>query len=208
MPRAMNTQAIEKATGKSWDEWLKVFEGMKARDLPHKEIVLKIIDVGGVTPWWAQMITVAYEQHIRRRIPGQRSSGKFQVTASRTVDGTLDAALKGWLRVTAGRREFLKVPIARPATISPKGKYIYWRCGLANGSRLDMSIYERAPGKTVIALGHENLASLKEIDRWRTFWKSQLAEVTVGVTPKEKKPKKPSPRKTRSVNEARPVRSR
>jgi hypothetical protein len=204
----MNTKAIEKATGKSWEEWLNFFENMPARGLSHKEIAKKAFEQGGVSPWWAQMITVAYEQHIGRRRPGQRFDGKYQVTSSKSVNGTLDQTLHSWLRLVGGRREFSGVPIARAPTASRSGKYRYWHCGLSDGSRLNMSIYQKEPGKAVIGLGHENLKSFKQIAPWRAYWKAQLAMVSPPSKESAPGPKKHSARPSRVAQKARPRRRR
>lgn len=42
--------------------------------------------------WWAQSIAVAYEQEIGRRVVGQTSTGDFQVSASKTLSLTPEAA--------------------------------------------------------------------------------------------------------------------
>jgi hypothetical protein len=176
MTRAANTEGIEKATGKPWSEWLAYLDGIKASELTHAEIAQKVHEHGS-PGWWAQTITVAYEQHIGRRTPGQTSNGKFQVGASKTIDSTMDEALERWVAVVKDYKKFDGVAVAREPLTSKKDKFRYWHCGLADGSRVSMSIYEKEPGKSVIGLGHENLESQADIERWRGFWKSLLAKV-------------------------------
>jgi len=95
MAKGVNIATIEKNTGKTWDEWLEFLEGIDAKNLTHKEIAQRIHDAG--TPgWWTQAVTVAYEQHIGRRAPGQDNDGTFTITASKTLDGTMDEALATW----------------------------------------------------------------------------------------------------------------
>jgi hypothetical protein len=136
----MNLEAIEKATGKRWVDWLKLLERLHARELFHAEIVQKVSEHEGVTNWWSQTIAVAYEQQIGRRQPGQTSDGKYHVAVSRTVDGTLDEALRKWLTVIAGRQRFSGVSIKSAPTISRSGKFRYWRCGLDDGSRVSVGV--------------------------------------------------------------------
>jgi hypothetical protein len=74
MTKPENTNAIEKATDKSWTQWVKELDAMGARELSHKDLALKLYNqLDGQLEnhgWWAQGITVAYEQHIGKRIPG------------------------------------------------------------------------------------------------------------------------------------------
>jgi hypothetical protein len=178
MTKPIDVNAVENATGKTWTEWLKFLDKLSAASLSHKEIAQAVRDKGGVTNWWAQTITVAYEQHIERRRPGQTSDGKYQVAISKTVDGTLDEALHKWLDVVAGRKDFAKVPIARTPATSRSPKFRYWRCGLGDGSRVNVGISQKDSRKVVIAIGHENLASFRQIERWRVYWKDLLATVS------------------------------
>jgi hypothetical protein len=176
MTKAIDIKAIEKGTGKSWDKWLAFLGSINASELPHKEIAQKVYD-HGAGDWWAQSVTVAYEQHIGRRVPGQTSNGKFQVSVSKTVDGTKEEALEKWLAVVKGQNEFNGVTVAREPASSAGGTFRYWHCGLSDSSRVSVSIYEKAPGKSVVGLGHENLASADDVEPWRAHWKSLLGKI-------------------------------
>jgi hypothetical protein len=176
MTRPANTEGLEKATGKNWDEWLNYLESINASELSHAEIAQKVYEHGS-PGWWSQTITVAYEQYIGRREPGQTSNGKFQVGASKTVNGSMDEALEKWVAVVDGQKEFDGVAIAREPATSKSDKFRYWHCNLTDGSRISLSIYEKEPGKAMIGLGHENLSTKEDIERWREFWKSLLAKV-------------------------------
>ena len=173
----MNTAAIEKATGKSWADWLAFLETINAKDLPHKEIAQRVHEDGGVSGWWSQGITVAYEQHIGRRQPGQDCNGEFTVSVSKTLAGTMNKALKQWLALVADRHEFSDIPISRPGEVSRTDKWRYWRCGLADGSRVNANIYQKEPGKVSIGLEHDKLESSEQVEHWRAFWKELLASL-------------------------------
>ncbi len=174
MAQPISSEAIQKATGKSWDEWLKFFDQIGARELPHKDIAQKVYDTG--TPgWWSQMVTVAYEQHIGRRVPGQDCDGEFTVSASKTFSGTMDAALETWKTLMAGRTELSDIAISHGPDISQTEKWRYWRCGLADGSRIQVNIYEKAPGKAALGIQHEKLESTEQVEHWRTYWKELLS---------------------------------
>jgi hypothetical protein len=80
---------VERATNRSWDAWLQFMDAIDARNLDHQQIALKVYEEldGTIEPlgWWTQAVTVAYEQYIGRRIPGQRPDGTFQTTVSRST---------------------------------------------------------------------------------------------------------------------------
>src|SRR5690606_39188985 len=93
MTKPIATAAFAEKTGKSWQGWLDFLDGIGARDLSHTEIARAIVETGEASGWWAQGITVAYEQHIGRRQPGQRPNGGYEVSVSKTVSGSPEEAL-------------------------------------------------------------------------------------------------------------------
>lgn len=174
MPQAISIQSIEQNTGKTWSEWLEFFESIGASELSHKEIAEKVYTAGAAPSWWGQMVTVAYEQHIGRRIPGQDCSGSFAVSAGKTLDGTMDEALARWLGLVDGMDAFSDIAVSRGPDISQTDKWRYWRCGLADGSRVNVNIYQKSPGKAALSVQHEKLESTEQSDHWRAFWKATL----------------------------------
>jgi len=175
--RPINTDAIEKATGKSWKAWLGYLEAIGAADLSHKEIARRISDSGEATGWWAQSITVAYEQHIGRRVPGQDHCGAFQVTVTKTIAGSMDEAMRKWRKLVGDRREFADLAIAEEPRISETAKWRNWRVALEDGSRIVVAANQKTPEKAGLAIAHEKLTSQQDVERWRAFWKDMLARL-------------------------------
>lgn len=175
--KPINTAAIEKGTGRSWDDWRAWLDSIDAGNLSHKEMAERVEAGGLATPWWSQSIAVAYEQEIGRRMPGQRKDGMYEVTASRTIPGTMDEALVAWTALTGNATEFNGVAVERGPETSMSEDFRYWRCGLADGSRVAMSFTEKPQGRAAIGLGHAKLQSQAEVERWRAFWKRLLKEL-------------------------------
>ncbi len=134
MTKSANIEGIETATHIPWAEWLDFFDSIGAKELEHKELAKKAYDKMKDTQasrsWWAQSVAVAYEQHIGRRQPGQRSDGTIEVAISKTLTGTMDEALQTWLDSVKEKTEFSGVPIAAPPTMSQTEKRRHWACGL------------------------------------------------------------------------------
>nr|MDQ3958519.1 DUF4287 domain-containing protein [Actinomycetota bacterium] len=81
-----NEESVRDNTGRTWDEWFALLDRWGARDRKHGEIARWLVEEQGVDGWWAQSITVAYEQERGIRAPGQRLDGTYSVTASKTVN--------------------------------------------------------------------------------------------------------------------------
>lgn len=81
--------SIEQATSQSWQQWLDYLESINAAALTHHDIATKVLEklMGKVDnpAWWAQSVTVSYEQYIGRRAPGQQPDGMFQTSISRAT---------------------------------------------------------------------------------------------------------------------------
>lgn len=172
----MNTAAIEKGTGKSWTEWVEFLDSINAKDMTHTEIAERVHEHGS-GDWWAQTITVAYEQHIGRRVPGQDYRGEFSVSVTKTLMGDIDHALEAWVHLAGDRPEFGDVSVEKPGEISKTDKWRYWRAGLSDGTRIVVTIDESSPGKSRFNITHEKLPSAEAIEHWRHYWKVFLTNL-------------------------------
>jgi hypothetical protein len=131
--------------------------------MSHKDIAAALLRAHSLSQWWAQMLTVQYEQVIGRRVAGQDCSGSFSVSVSKTLPGTPDDALAHWLALVAGCREFSDIAISREPTVSHTEKWRYWRCGLADGSRVNVNISHKSTDKTALSVQHEKLESAEQV---------------------------------------------
>lgn len=177
MTQGMNTAAIASATGRDWDDWRAWLDGIGAADLPHADIVHRLRAETEVSGWWAQSITVAYAQAIGRRVPGQDCNGRFSVSVSRTLAGSMDELLEHWERNMAAREDFSDVPITDPPRVTRTDKWRYWRCGLADGSRVNINIQRKAAEKAGLTVQHDKLDGPEAVEHWRGYWKALLQDL-------------------------------
>lgn len=173
MSKSVSDKAILKGTGRSWAGWLELLESFDAGSLPHKEIATRL-QAEGASGWWAQMLTVAFEQHIGRRVAGQDCTGSFSVSVSKTLPGSMDEALARWQTLMAGIDELSDIALTRPPETSETEKWRYWRCGLADGSRVNVNIYQKSPDKAALGIQHDKLESEAQVEHWRAFWKERV----------------------------------
>ena len=47
-------EAVAKATGRDWDEWLDFLDALDAREMTHREIVGLVAEKGGLSNGWWQ----------------------------------------------------------------------------------------------------------------------------------------------------------
>lgn len=194
--RGANLDAIASATGRTWADWTAWLDDAGAREAAsHGDIaalaLARMREPGAPAvdnpEWWAQSVTVAYEQHIGRRMPGQRTDGTFDATASRTVAGTREDVHGRLLGVLETARadddgRLRGVRPAREPTASMTAKRTFWRVALEDGSRTELAVEARPaadgkPAKASVTARQSKVGSPEEATAWKAFWKDLLGRL-------------------------------
>ena len=82
---AVGASAVRSRTGKDRDEWFGLLDTAGAVGWDHPRIARWLREEHSVDGWWAQGLTVGYEQARGLRAPGQRRDGGFDANVSRTL---------------------------------------------------------------------------------------------------------------------------
>ena len=159
-------------TGRAWDEWFALLDRWGAVERPHPEIARWLNEEHGVDGWWAQGVTVGYEQARGLRAPGQRRGGLFEASASKTVAVPVDRLYEAFM--DPGLRERwlpgakLEVRTAKP------GKSI--RANWDDGStRLVIAFTARGDAKSQVALVHERIPDAATAGELKAWWRGRVA---------------------------------
>lgn len=182
-PRAAS---IERATGASLTTWTQRLDEAGARDFDHSVIARLLPQQWEITEWWAQGVTVAYEQIIGRRVVGQSCEGDFAASASRTVPGDMDAVRAAWHDfMTAQRRSELGLGEPR---LSDSATWRYWRADVTDGTKLSVNITTKAdpPGagpapRSTLGVEHKGIETADGRDVWKAAWKQTLTDFTAAL---------------------------
>ena len=174
-----NKKVLETGSGIRWQEWLDFLAPYA--ELNHTQMAKivheKILAIGtSKSPeWWAQGVTVAYEQYIGRRKIGQTCDGLFSVTVTTTRSGTMDEVLVEWTTHNEGLTEYNGLVAVGAPRISKTEKWRYWRLDFVDGSKLSVNIQTK-PGskKSMLAINHDKLPSADDVVVWRAFWKDYV----------------------------------
>lgn len=176
MTKAQDTTTIERATNRQWSEWVADLDAAGARDMGHTKLAQlvrsKLGDSFESGAWWAQMITVAYEQHIGRRIPGQLADGTFEIAVSKTYQQGRKVMFDGVIEWFEHKEDFAGVKVTH-MRISHTPKRSNWRCNFPDGSKFAATV-EGSGQTSKIVLSHTALPSKQEADRWRKYWREIL----------------------------------
>ena len=145
--------AVQAKTGRVWAAWFTLLDAEGAAGLTHREIAVALREQHGLSGWWSQMVTVAYEQARGLREPHQTSRG-YQVGVSKTVPVAVDALFTAWEDEVSRPRWLGDEPITIRRATRPKSMRIAWSDGQTN---LDVSFWDKGPAKSTVQVQHSKL---------------------------------------------------
>lgn len=170
---------VRARTGKTWAQWFALLDRARAgaQKLEHGKIVEIVGRVRGVSGWWQQMITVAYERARGLRRKYQTTSG-FNASGSKTMDVPLADLYDQWAD-EAKRQVWLGAPApAVRKAVPQRSLRLTWH----DGSWVTVAFYPKADGKSQVALAHERLPNAKAAATYKTFWKEALARLQAALS--------------------------
>lgn len=177
---------VRAATGEGREHWFELLDGAGAvRDGWKHTAMAAFLVSEEVDPWWAQGITVAYEQARGLRQPGQAADGTFEASASKTLAVDL-AALWPWLTDAEKRRRWLGAGYRM--TGETPGKSV--RLSGPNGARVVLNFYGPVPagtptGKQRLQAQVRNLPDSEAAVAMKEHWRAALTKLAALVEPGE-----------------------
>lgn len=155
-------EAIERATQRSWADWLAYFDSIGAADLDHHTIASHLIhELTGIVDnlgWWAQSTAVAYEHHIGRRIPGQQPDGTFRLSVSKSTKLGMPELMASWTKFAAADPDVLGLVAAEPRVSGTENR-ITWRAKGTDDTAITVISEPKPNGTASLVVQHGGLAS-------------------------------------------------
>jgi hypothetical protein len=170
--RPYSDEVIRANTGHSWDEWFVLLDGWGAAERPHAEIARWVHQEHGVGGWWAQGVTVAYEQARGLRAPGQRRGGHFEVSASKTVAVPVERLYEAFADPAVRERWLPGAAFEVRTAIPAKSIRANWEDG---PTRLVILFSARGESRSQVALVHERLPDAATAERLKPWWRERVA---------------------------------
>ncbi|MFI7220654.1 hypothetical protein [Micromonospora maritima] len=163
---------LRERTGQDWAGWFDRLDAWGAVDRTHTETARWLVDTHGIPGWWAQTVTVGYEQARGLRAPGQRRGGGFEAGGSRTVAVPVETLFHAFVDEPARRRWLPDVEVRVRTATAPKTFRADWAGG---PSRIVVGLTPLGPAKSRVAVLHEKLADAGEAERFKAYWRERLA---------------------------------
>ena len=165
----INSEAVQKRTGKSWDEWFAILDGAGAKTMTHQEIAA-IVSQHVKSGWWQQMVTVGYEHARGLRVKHQRPDG-FSINRSKTIAVPIADAFAAWTDKRRSGRWLAAAGFSIRKATKNKSLRITWIDGETN---LDVQFFPKGNDKCQVTLEHARLKDEKAAEKMKAYWGEQL----------------------------------
>lgn len=168
----MSDAAIEKRTGCTWEKWVWALDHAGAADWSHRAIAQHVRDTWKVPDWWTQAVTVGYERIRGLRDVGQRRSGAWEASKSKTVPAPAATVYRAFTD-TRLRRKWL--PGVKP-TIRKATPARSVRMSWDDGTSVEVWLVSKGE-KTAVQVSHRKLAGKEDAAARKAWWGERLARL-------------------------------
>ena len=164
----MSDEAVAARTGRTWKQWVRTLDDLGAMDMKHKDIAKWVHDTTGLD-WWSQAVTVGYERIRGIRERGQRLSGTYEASKSKTFPVSATEAFRAFADEKL-RKRWLDVDLEVRKASPPKSVRITW----PDGSNVEVWITAKGASRAAVAIQHGKLASQSAAAESKAFWTERL----------------------------------
>ena len=164
--KEIGDEAVKRATGRDWAEWLKLLDKAGAKTKSHKEIAAIVSEKYGAPPWWSQMVTVTYERERGLREVHQTAAG-YVANVSRTFNVPVGELFETF------RRAAKKEKYGERKATAPKSL----RLTAPDDTSVEVGFYAKGDSKSSVAVQHSKLTSQKDVAKRKEYWREVLGKL-------------------------------
>lgn len=161
--------AVREATGKTWAQWLVALDKAGAMKRSHRENADWLQARHKLPAWWAQIVTVSYEQARGLRAKPHRPDG-FEVSVSRTISAPVAAAFEAWKDPALREKWLPHTPMSVRKATPHKSIRITW----GDGTNLSVNFWPKGPLKCQVVPQHGQLPDAATAEKLKAYWSERL----------------------------------
>ena len=165
----MSDATMSAKTGRTWAEWVELLDAFGAKEKPHRDVAQHVFSLG-VSGWWSQSVTVGYERIRGLRERGQRRSGTWEASKSKTIGVAVETLFDAFQSARTRKRWLgetkVQVRTARP----PKTMRMTWD----DGTSVELYFEAKGPARSTVAVQHTKLPSKADAEARKKFWGERL----------------------------------
>jgi uncharacterized protein YndB with AHSA1/START domain len=176
----MSDEKLKEKTGCTWERWVWALDLVNAQAWPHSEIARYVHEKYKVPSWWTQTVTVGYERIKGLRERGQRRSGSWEASKSRTIGAPVSALFKA-LKQPKLRSTWLDRTAVIRTSVPNKSLRITWE----DGSSVEAYLVSKGRSKAQVTIQHTKLPSREAAERMKAFWAEHLGALATRLESKK-----------------------
>jgi uncharacterized protein YndB with AHSA1/START domain len=166
----MSDDVVKARTGCGWERWVRSLDRVNAHQWPHRAIAEYLRETYDTPPWWTQMVTVGYERIKGLRERGQRRSGDYEATRSRTIDAAVSRVFRAFTHRPTRTRWLPEVELVIRRATPNRSVRITW----PDGSSVEALFATKGRSRSQVQIQHGKLPSREAADRMKAFWSERL----------------------------------
>ncbi|SHI38495.1 protein of unknown function [Nocardiopsis flavescens] len=178
MRARVSSDAVRERTGHGYDTWFARLDAWGATARSHREIAAHLVQEHGVGGWWAQSLTVAYEQERGMRVPGRRADG-YTASASKTVRAPLEDVFAALVHDQVRERWLQGTDLAVLSHTPPRRV----TADPGDGTRVVLYLTDRGGDRVSVAVEQSRLADAASAARAKESWREHLGRLKSLVEP-------------------------
>jgi hypothetical protein len=167
---SMSDEAIQRRTGRGWEQWFDLLDEWGAADRPHPEIARWVSEEHGIDGWGAQSVTVSYERARRLRAVGEHADG-FSISATKTVAVPVERLFEAVVDESRRKRWLPDGELRERTVLKPKSARFDWGDG---PSRVNVFFTAKGEAKSTATIEHARLADSGQAERMKAFWRDRV----------------------------------
>ena len=164
---------LKEKTGCTWERWVKALDRVKADTWPHRDIARHVMEKYKMPGWWAQTVTVGYERIKGLRAIGQRRSGLYEASKSKTFPVPVARLYEAFSDARTRRRWLPDVDLTVRTATREKSMRMSW----PDRTSVVVGFTSRGSMKSQVALSHEKLPDPGAVTRMKEYWSERLSEL-------------------------------
>ena len=175
----VSNATIKAKTGCDWKKWTDALDYVTAYDWTHTEIARYIREKFKIDGWWSQSVTVGYERIKGLRVIGQRRTGEFEASKSKTFNVPMAKLYSAFTDKRKRSRWLGPVEVKVGATIKHRSFRLTW----TDGRPVSAWFETRGPKKSVVAVTHHKLPDKGTAERVKSEWAERLVKLEEILNP-------------------------
>lgn len=172
---SVSDETVEAKTGKRWRQWFEQLDNAGARSWDHKTIAKRLHQEYGLTFWWAQTVTVAYEQAVGLRARHEMPDG-YQIQRQRVAKVASEQAWSQMEDPELRRRWLPELADAALHSAQPEKLrlQLHWDGFDSPKGRVLIAVQVRDDNKCAIGVMHSKLNAAESAEAAKAFWTERL----------------------------------